>query len=237
MKDELKAIMKHGLNANEDTASWPHSPPAIWNAALARHSQTIARELHDDLAQVLTALKMNISLFKLKHQRDSQLVCDAEAMLQLTDRCMYSLCHLIDDLQVVVSEHGVALAIEKLCAHFGKRHKLDYELSISGDFNDLKPCVHLLLRFVYEALENIVIHAGPCKAFIQCHRHQSSVLHLEMRDSGGGFDPDEVKDTQGLGLCLISDCARGLGGVLEIVSQKGGGTSIHLRILEPRFAE
>lgn len=231
--------MKHGSNADDDTPtrSPSMSVPANWNAALARHSQTIARELHDDLAQVLTALRMNISLFKLRHRDNGQLVDDANAMLQLTDRCMCSLCNLIDDLQVVAPEQSVALAIERLCAHFEKRHKLDYELSMSGDCQDLKPYLLLLLRILYEALENIVMHAGSCKAFIQCHCAQSSGLYLEIRDSGGGFDPDQVKDSQGLGLLLVRDCARALGSALEIVSQKGGGTSIILHFPEPRFTE
>lgn len=238
MKDELETMMD-GSNDHDHACSPSSIVSANWNAALARHSQTVARELHDDLAQVLTALRMNISLFKLRHCDNAQLVDDADAMLQLTDRCMHSLCNLIDDLQVVVPEQSVALAIQRLCTHFEKHYKLDCELSMSGDFQDLKPYLLLLLRILYEALKNIAIHAGSCKAFIKCHRTQSSGLHLEIRDSGGGFDPDQAKDTQGLGLLLVRDCARALGGVLEIVSPKGGGTSIILRIPEPRstFAE
>lgn len=239
MTDELKAMMKHGLNADDHADFRLRSPniPANWNAALARCSRTIACDLHDDLAQVLTALRMNISLFKLRHGDNEQLVGDANAMLQLTDCCMHSLCNLIDDLQAVVPDQGLALAIERLCAHFEKRYKLDYELSTSGDFQYFKPYVLLLLRILYEALNNIVMHAGSCKAFIQCHRTQASGLRLEIHDSGGGFDPDQTKDTQGLGLLLVRDCCYALDGVLEIVSKKGAGTSIILRVPEPRCAE
>ncbi|QPK64254.1 hypothetical protein IVG45_04595 [Methylomonas sp. LL1] len=208
-----------------------------WNAILERESNAVARELHDDLGQLLTALSMQISLFKLRHQDDKDMTETANGMLMLTERCMQSICHLIDNLRTGDAEPNVATVLNRLCHIFERRHKLPCALTISGECKAFdRTFATVFFRIIHESLDNVIRHAGPCKVSITCNYASDTGLEVVVSDSGRGFDPhDTAPHQKRSGLSLMDECAFALGGQIEIASSKNIGTALRLRIPPESF--
>lgn len=207
------------------------SMTAIWDAVLERETKAIAHELHGDLGQLLTALRMDISLFLLQHQADAVLTGKANGMLALTDRCMQSISRLINTLSISHFEHGLASALECLCRDFSRRYSVPCALTIPSECNGLDDTHNtVLFRILHEALSNIARHAGSCTANIVFRQATDAGLHIEIRDTGRGFDPSTLTDDKGLGLPLMRASTVALGGQIEIISEKNSGTKLTLHI-------
>ena len=199
---------------------------------LERENAKIARELHNDLGQVLTALRLDISLFLLQHKAEAALAERANAMLVLTDRCMQTLCSLIDDLRRVPAfEHGLAAAIDALCRDSSQRHQFSYTLTDSADcswLDDLQMIA--IVRILQEALSNIVRHAAAGIVDVILTNTADAGLQIEICDNGCGFDLAEAQQGRHLGLMLMRENAFALGGQIDIVSENMIGTTVKLEI-------
>ena len=204
---------------------------AIWEMLSERTSKAVAREMHDDLGQVLTALRMDISLFILQHQADDALLAQANGMLALTDRCMQSVSGLINFLRLPNFDQGLVFALERLCHDFRQRYKLPCVLTISSDCNVLdRERSIVLFRILNEALANIAMHAAPNTVSIALHMATETGLHLEINDDGCGFDLSKACSGNCLGLKLMYESAFALGGQIEIISEKNIGTTVKVQI-------
>jgi len=191
--------------------------------------RAIARELHDEVGQVLMAIKVELTLAQraIETSGARPLLDDAQAIADgalHTVRDLSRLLHpsLLDDL-------GLPAAIEWYAGSLGKRHGLRVDLVQEGMDDRLAPEIEsAAFRIVQEALTNVVKHAEAslCRVHVRC---RGGLLRLIVEDDGHGFDPDE-RDRRGaahgLGLIGIRERASHLGGTSRVETAPGRGTRL-----------
>ncbi len=187
--------------------------------------QRIARELHDDTAQILFAQLLRVSALKASPHEEVRNT--AEDLEILTVEAIEGVRRLALELRPpALDDLGVREALGDLAQRFSENTGVHVELTVHGNRDRLAPEVELVLyRVAQEAMTNIVKHAKATEARIALTRWPDRV-DLTVDDNGAGFDPTIVRprDSQGLGL--------GLFGMEERVVLVGG--SLAIRTLVPR---
>jgi signal transduction histidine kinase len=197
--------------------------------------RTIARELHDEVGQVITAMKVELAVA----QRAATPAAAAQSLDNVraladgalhTVRDLSHLLHpgLLDDL-------GLPAAIDWQLKEFGRRFGVRTELSAEGLQDRLDPATEATAyRIVQEALTNVARHAraGVCRVTL---RRLPDKLLVAVDDDGCGFDPAPSRIGRGLGLIGVRERVAGCRGILHIDSAPGRGTrlTVALPIFQP----
>lgn len=190
----------------------------------------IARELHDELGQILTALRMHVSLLRVQFGKDNQaLMSHLGYMTELVDQNIQVVRDVASALRPAVLDMGVPAALEWLTDEFARNAGIPCDLDLVEDEIALNEESGIaVFRMVQESLTNVVRHADATKASVSLQR-KKNCYRLEVRDDGKGFDPDQVRK-KSLGLVGLRERALMLGGEVCIASAPGQGTSIVVRI-------
>jgi PAS domain S-box-containing protein len=206
-------------------------------AAREEERKRIAREVHDELGQILTGLKMNVSILNHKLGAGQELSKDKlqETML-LTDRALEVARNVASTLRPSALEMGIVSALEWLAGRFGTNTGICCDLHI--DDNDLQldeAHAIALFRILQESLTNVARHAKADRVDVTLRREAGGYV-MKVRDNGSGFDAS-VKKTDSFGLVGIRERALMLGGTVDIDSCPGKGTEIVVRIPVQTIAE
>lgn len=201
----------------------------------------IARELHDQIGQVLTAVKMNLHAV--------QRVCrtnEAGPYIKDNIEAVDEALRLVRDLSVdlrpaLLDDLGLVTALQWYVARYAKRTGLPAEVLIKlKDPNERfsREVETACFRIAQEALTNVVRHAHANRALVRLMKREN-VLSLAIEDDGTGFDPEAVRKraprAAKLGLLGMQERAHAAGGILEIHSEISKGTEIRLEL--PLLAE
>ncbi|MNS72726.1 Sensor histidine kinase ComP [compost metagenome] len=194
----------------------------------------IARELHDDLGQSLTALTMELSQLESSFgTNDSPARERVRVMRGLVKSTFTSLRRIASDLRpVMLDDLGLAAAVEWLVANFVSRYGIDTEAHIDVDPNEpSKRVATTLFRVVQEALTNIAKHAQATKVLVRLSCTQNHCT-LTVQDNGVGTTPDSIskKLPMSLGLQGIRERVRLLNGEVTITTRKQGGFRLEARM-------
>jgi signal transduction histidine kinase len=203
---------------------------AINEATREEERKHIAREVHDELGQVLTALRMDISLLGMRFgAQDAGLQAAVQGMKTLVDRAIQGVRNVATHLRPVALDIGLVPAIEWLCDEVTRTNGLRCTVDVQGtlEFDELRAVV--IFRIVQESLTNIARYAQASAADVTlaCRGHD---LWLEVRDDGCGFDTNVANHNKSFGLLGMRERAIALGGCLDIVSTPGHGTVVTLTI-------
>ncbi len=189
----------------------------------------IARELHDEAGQILTAVKIELDLDGRKEA--SEMV--ARAMTQVRD-----LSNLLRP--TVLDDFGLLPALRGLVEDFGRRTRLEASLDVGEGMKPLAPEQEVVVyRVVQEALTNVARHAQATAVLVQVGAEGREVV-IDIEDDGRGFDPAATSKPDGRrpwGLMGIGERAEILGGTARIDSAPGKGARVTVRIPLPRGAE
>ena len=185
----------------------------------------IARELHDDITQQIAML--TVGLDHLESLPADKLALAHEELAELrskTEEVALSVRNVARQLHSTVLQHlGLSKALKGLCRTFSQQHQIDAYLEAEemGDLgDDISLC---LFRVAQEALNNAVKH-GHAKQITVVLAQEAGLLHLQIKDTGNGFDP--AAKPEGLGLVSMQERLRLVGGKLAIRSSPGQGTVI-----------
>lgn len=190
----------------------------------------IARELHDELGQRLSALKMDLS--SLRH--DMHRVAYDErisAMISMLDETVASLRRIATDLRpTMLDDLGLNAAIEWLARESARRMGIEVTLRLG----EVDPALNgrastAVYRMVQEALNNVARHARATDVSIDM-RQAGGELVLTVHDNGVGFPLGSTRKEDSFGLMGIRERAHLLGGSLEIDNPLGGGGRITVRL-------
>lgn len=194
--------------------------------------RTVARELHDEVGQALTAVQVELSLAQRRLKSAGYapaLLGDAESITHgalQTVRDISQLLHpaLLDDL-------GLAAAIEWQARTFEARHGIRAEVQQEGLAKRLPREVELAAyRIVQEALTNVAKHSRASSCRIQLRRSDAN-LDVIVEDDGRGFDAMDMADPRrGLGIVGMRERAALLSGRLAVESGTGEGTRVNVRL-------
>jgi signal transduction histidine kinase len=202
-------------------------------AAQEEERKNLSRELHDDVAQVLTALRMELGrIERTGVPGDGRLRSAVAECKKLVDDMFRTVRNLSLGLRPsMLDDFGLQAALEWHVRDFTNRCGVDVELNMDGEFDALpdnyRTCVY---RAVQEALTNCIRHAHARTIRIGV-KADGEALRVRVTDDGVGFEP--ARRHEGLGLRGIEERARELGGVLTITRGTGGGTILAIRIPLP----
>ena len=192
----------------------------------------IAREIHDELGQVLTALKMDIA-WLAKHLDDAALLEKTDAMCQLVDDTIRTVRKIASGLRPeVLDDMGLVAAIGWQTTEFQKRAGVRCITSLPPDIvvpdADLATTV---FRIFQELLTNVARHAHATRVDVEL-RQTADRLVLEVADNGVGIvgGDGEGNHKASLGLLGMQERARRLGGSVDILSSRGAGTRVAVSI-------
>lgn len=198
-------------------------------SAQEQERRHIARELHDEIGQALTAIKVELAYAQsaIDNARGSGSVL--QAARTITDSAL----HQVRDLSYLLhppalDEFGLVSAIDAHAKSFGRRHNISVELGHSGMDGRMTPDTEVAAyRIVQEALNNVAKHANATECQVHLAR-SADVLRIVVQDNGVGFDPTVARagERRGLGLIGIRERVSHLQGTVQIDSAPGRGTRV-----------
>jgi signal transduction histidine kinase len=205
-------------------------------------SRRLSRELHDEVGQMLTALRVELgNLDKLRSGPDEEFSSHLEDAKSLTVRTLNSVRNLASGLRPsILDDFGLGPALQWQAREFSRRTGVPVEVVLGGlpvELPDLhRTCVY---RVVQEALTNCARHAQARQIRVALHTELDQ-LSLTIQDDGQGlpenFSAHDRPFASGTGLVGMEERVRELGGLLEIQSQAGRGTLIKVSIPIPAEA-
>jgi signal transduction histidine kinase len=193
--------------------------------------KAVAREIHDELGQALTSIKIDLSALVRDDTRARAQPKRAESMLKLLDDTIQSVRRLATQLRPSILDHlGLAAAIEWAAAEFEERTGVKCEFQLpETELPTSSDQVTALFRIFQETLTNVSRHAEATGVKVRLYADQGAVC-LQVEDNGQGMDPGRLPDTHALGIFGMRERALLLGGELTIRSARGAGTMVEVRI-------
>ena len=188
----------------------------------------IARELHDELGQLLTALKMDLSWLShhLATISPDQALDKLSGMISLTDTSVGAVQRMSSQLRPgILDDLGLVAALEWLARDFQQRSgvrcvaEVDNTLDISGHQ------ATVLFRICQESMTNVARHSKASQVTVKLVRRYSEVV-LTVSDNGRGITTEEMESPRSFGVMGMRERARALGGTVTISGAPGEGTTV-----------
>ncbi|RII27972.1 MAG: histidine kinase [Geobacter sp.] len=191
----------------------------------------VAREIHDELGQMLAALQLNVSLMAQEYSDHAQLVARTKAMENLITSSIMTVQRISSELRPVMLDIlGLADAIEWQAKEFQKRSGISCKtiilLTEKKQDRDLSTAVY---RIFQEALSNVIRHSGATTVQVDLVERKGWLV-LTVRDNGRGIAEQEKRDVQSLGIAGMRERAETFGGKLRICGAPQQGTALFVRI-------
>jgi len=194
----------------------------------------IARELHDELGQLLTALKMDLAWLRARLPAEALALGERAARMNtVLDQTVASVRRISADLRpLMLDDLGLADAAAWLAEDFGTRTGIACKVEVAADTALAaveRPAATAIYRALQESLTNIARHAGATNAWITLDIEHGEV-RLDVEDDGGGIDLATLAHTRSLGLKGMRERVLYLGGTLDVSRAPRGGTRVRLRV-------
>lgn len=204
---------------------------AMLDSMREEEQKRLAQEMHDDLGQLLAAMKMDLSsLQQSLPKNDVKLGRQVSTLNELVDAMVTSVRRIIADLPPQMLE-DISLfgAIELLLANFEKRHAIEFTLDVPPFEPMLDNAVATpIYRIVQEALNNVAKHARATRVDVKMDCHENYLV-LRISDDGIGISRDKLRKPGSFGLIGMRERTAALGGEMTI-NDSPGGTIIQIVI-------
>ena len=201
-------------------------------SAREKESARIARELHDELGQLLTALNMDLVMLGKKIPRDQvALIERAESSIKLVDMTMNTLKRIYMDLRPGMLDHlGLPAAVRWQAEEFQKRSGIKCRLIIEPEEISIDTDLSTtIFRIFQETLTNIMRHSEATKVNVSLKGTKGNI-DLVVRDNGKGITEAKLSKINSFGLIGIRERAYSWGGTVMISGQTGRGTTVKVHI-------
>jgi len=192
----------------------------------------IAREIHDELGQALTALKMDLHWVGLNvREVRPQVVPRIGAMAKAIDATVQAVRRISSKLRPrLLDDLGLSAALEWQAREF--EHRARVACSIRSEPDDIildSARSTALFRIFQETLTNVARHAQASRVNVVL-THFGEAVEMTVTDDGKGIRSEEVSDRRSLGIVGMRERVRSLGGQLDITGRKGRGTSVRVSL-------
>jgi signal transduction histidine kinase len=199
----------------------------------------IAREIHDELGQQLTALKFDLNWIRKRLQPDQEAIAKkaSQAML-LIDQTINSVRKISSELRPqILDDLGLIPALEWQCMDFEKR------TGVRCHFKSSVPDVEFenefgvnVFRILQETLTNVARHSGATKAKAEIS-FEKDIFCMRISDNGAGITDHETENNYSLGIIGMKERAMMYGGELHIQGSKENGTTVMVKIPLPKHGK
>ena len=192
----------------------------------------IAEDLHDNIGSVLATLKLHFENLKLnrekKHFNQEELYNKTEALIDETYQKVRHIAHAKN--AGVIANQGLLVAVKIMAEKASIANKIAIEVIDYGLDKRIDNNTELtVFRIIQELTTNIIKHADASEATINLSLYDKN-LNVIIEDNGKGFNPNNVTESNGMGLNSIQKRVEHFGGDFEIDSTLGKGTSIIINI-------
>ncbi len=219
VKEELAAreqmrreLLRHTVQAQEDERS------------------RIARELHDETAQVLSAFSLELATLNNQMKGSPEITQTIEDLQGLSKEMAQGLYRLVHDLRPAqLDDLGLVPAIQNLIGNECCKMGLDVSLKVEGKPQRIDSLVEtVLFRVTQASLTNVARHAQTRQAYVAI-RYEPRSITLRIKDKGIGFNPEgPFTPPSGWGLAGMRERVESVGGQFQLQSSPGQGTSIEV---------
>lgn len=189
----------------------------------------IARELHDEVGQALTAIKVDLAVAERSLDPKGEpatLLASAQSIADVALQSVRDLSHLLHP--ALLDDLGLPAAVEWYVRSFERRHHIKVDFRPFEMADRLTPEIEIAAyRIVQEALTNVAKHAlaSTCRVTM---RRARGVVEMHIDDDGTGFEILQDTDKRGLGLISMRERAAELNGTVTVTSRRGVGTRVHV---------
>jgi PAS domain S-box-containing protein len=188
----------------------------------------VAREIHDELGQALTGLKLEVSFLSRRMGSDNPRMRERlDGVGRMIDGTIMSVQRIAADLRPqILDQLGLYEAVRWQVKEFEKRTEIPCTLELPDTQPDWSPDrATAMFRILQEALTNVARHAGATRAEVRVTLHDGRIV-LQVDDDGRGIPEDQASRSESFGLLGMQERARMFGGALKIRSAEPRGTTI-----------
>ncbi len=210
----------------------------------ARESEraSIAREIHDELGQDLTGLKMDLAMLEdlvndnVLPPALNEMSERIASMSLLLDATVHAVRKIISELRpVLLDKLGLMAAIEWQAEEFQNRTGIACDCFLTADDSEFdRDSATAVYRIFQESLTNVVRHAGATRVSVSFGK-DNGMYELEIRDNGRGMDDDALAKTKSFGLIGMRERALMFNGTVAVAGEQGKGTTVTLTIPAARL--
>jgi len=256
VRDEMKLVRDHNNNLLEIIGFWTNITERKQANEEIRKSKKlledlhkhlneirederalISREIHDQIGQSLTALKLDLNWMHKYIGTKPKAVAKLEGMVEMISNTIKDVQRISSDLRPgILDDLGLAAAIEWYSGEFEKRTGIRCNLKLDDStFGDSQKNL-IFFRVFQEALTNVIRHANASEVTIELHQTQKGMT-LAVQDNGIGITREKVESAKSLGLIGMRERIRQFGGKVGISSKKGQGTKLTVFIPEKKISK
>jgi signal transduction histidine kinase len=240
----LARAMRYAVERKRLELAHQHAEQALrtsqeqFRALAARRDQAreddrarIARELHDQVGQFLTGLRMDIAWINGQFAQDNPpLARKTREMTELVDSSIELVRGICADLRPrMIDDFGLDAVVAWQAKRFQKRSGIACEFVYVGQTDLRGPRALAVFRILQEALANVTRHSRATKVEITMNSTDGA-CELEVSDNGCGIDPERLNDIASLGLIGMRERAQAAGCAINLASELGKGTTLTVRM-------
>lgn len=191
----------------------------------------IAMELHDELGQVLTAIKIDLNSLIKKPPYKKDIPQKIAPLISLVEDTINSVRKISSELRpVIIDRLGLIPAIEWQIDEIKKRLDIKFLTNFPEEITGLDKQIEItIFRTFQEMMTNIARHSKATEVFVSVRKDEEKFMMI-VKDNGVGFSSDKISSTKGLGLMGMKERVKSVGGVMEINSILNYGTEIKIFI-------
>jgi len=211
-----------------------HALTTYWQASFEAERAHIAREIHDEFGQSMTALKMDLTWLAHHLPEGDEKVDRLRGMNTLVDDSIALMRRIATELRPgLLDDLGLNAALEWQAVEFSKRKGIPCKLNLPKDDLALDPALNTtLFRIFQETLTNIARHAQATRVSASLKQKEQTLI-LTIRDNGRGITEAELANPRSLGLLSLRERATQWGGQTTLRGAAGKGTTVTVRIPLP----
>lgn len=201
--------------------------------------RSLARDIHDDLGQALTALKMDLSLLSKKFPKHQKSLLDrTQAISKLMDTSIETVKRISTELRPgVLDDLGLTAAIEWQAEEF--EHRTGITCKVTSDPRDIildRDRSTAIFRIFQESLTNVARHAQATRVTASL-KEKAGTLELKVRDNGRGITKEQISDPKSFGIMGMRERVYAWEGQVTVKGAPGQGTTVAVRIPIAKEAE
>ena len=197
----------------------------------------ISREVHDQLGQALTALRMDVAWIEKNVEAEERFLRRFEAMKGLIDQTIQTVRRIASELRPgILDDLGLSAALEWQTQEFAARTGVRFAFTNETDFDTLdRNLSTAVFRVFQELLTNVARHAEASRIDVTL-RSEDGTLVLIVRDNGRGIADLDLVHSKSLGMLGMRERTQAWGGHMAFESAPGAGTEVTVRIPLPELA-
>jgi len=192
---------------------------------------SISRKIHDDLGQLLSALKMDLCWIKRNPNIDKDICIDKiNSVIQLTDSAIQCVKSIASKLRpILLDDLGLIPTLESEVDEFRKRYSIECKLNIDVLISTLPDEMTILIyRVVQESLTNVATHSKAKNVIINIKYLENKRVSMEIKDDGVGITEEQIDNSNSLGLVGMRERVISFNGDMKISGKKNEGTKVSI---------